>query len=143
MEYTDGSIHDGRDLCDDGLAALEDGAPICQWIDREEISNLMSDTQGASIQIFQLTADGRFLHNAFTPGGYVLETADRAEVDLSWQVPMLLAAVDLQAEARLVGLDRAITAGHYIGPDDQLTKQPSSPIYEPILPVLSVERPYP
>ncbi|GLL03205.1 FtsX-like permease family protein [Dactylosporangium matsuzakiense] len=143
MEYTDGSIHAGRDLCDDGLAALEDGAPICQWIDREEMSSLMSDTQGASIRIFQLTADGRFLHDAFTPGGYVLETADRAEVDLSWQAPMLLAAVDLQAEARLVGLDRAITAGHYIGPDDQLTKQPSSPIYEPILPVLSVERPYP
>ncbi|MFI5916587.1 FtsX-like permease family protein [Dactylosporangium sp. NPDC051541] len=142
MQYTDGSSHAGKDMCDDGLAVLEDGVPVCQWIDRDEMSNLMRDTQGATLQVIQLMPDGKYRRGFGGISASELTTEDKAMAYVSWQVPMLLAAVDPQAEARLVGLDGAVTAGHYIGPADKLGKQPP-PLNDPILPVLSVEQPYP
>jgi putative ABC transport system permease protein len=142
IEFSDGSVHPGAELCNEGLAVIEEGRSVCQWIDREEMSNLMKDTQSATLSVFQLTADGRFRHGFAGPDGNRVETGEQAVASVSWHVPMLLAAVDPAAEARLVGLDGAVTAGHYLGPADRIGKQPA-PMKDPILPVISVEQPYP
>ncbi|WP_433610260.1 FtsX-like permease family protein [Dactylosporangium sp. CA-139114] len=142
VEYSDGSVRNGRDLCADTVPVLEDGRPVCDWIDQGEMSNLMNDLQGTRLDIYQLLPDGRFQRGSAGENGDALVTTDTAEAFLYWKTPLLLAAVDPQAEARLVGLDRAVTAGHWFGPDDRVEpKKP--PMNLATLPVLSVERPYP
>ncbi|WP_426507522.1 FtsX-like permease family protein [Dactylosporangium sp. McL0621] len=142
IQFSDGSVRPGAELCDDSLAVLEDGAPVCQWIDMGEMSNLMSDLQGAQLTILQLLPDGRFQEGSMGDHADQVVTTDTASVTLTWKTPMLLAAIDPAAEARLVGLDRTLTAGQYLGPADSLGRAPA-PVDEPIVPVLSVERPYP
>ncbi len=46
-------------------------------------------------------------------GGFGL-TASQPGVIVTWQIPMLIAAVDPDAEARLDGLSHALTSGHYL-----------------------------
>ncbi|MFG2041981.1 FtsX-like permease family protein [Dactylosporangium sp. NPDC048998] len=142
VEYSDGSVRAGSDLCADSLPVLEDGTPVCQQIDTGEMSNLMSDLQGAQVTVFRLRPDGRFEEGSKGEHADQVVTTDAAVATFSWQTPMLLAAVDPAAEARLVGLDRALTAGRYLGPGEPLGRAPA-PVDKPILPVLSVERPYP
>ena len=57
-------------------------------------------------------------------GGWFGLTARRPGLALSWEFPMLVAAIDPAAEAKLDGLNRAVISGHYLGehamsaPDD-------------------------
>ncbi|WP_433210231.1 FtsX-like permease family protein [Dactylosporangium sp. CS-047395] len=142
VEYSDGSVRRGYDLCGDTLPVLEEGRPVCDRIEEEAVSSLMNDLQGGSLTTFQLMPDGRFQQGSQGPKAADVVTTDTAGVYLSWRIPMLLAAVDPRAEARLVGLDQAVTAGHYLGPGDKVERK-YPPMNEPWLPVLSVERPYP
>jgi putative ABC transport system permease protein len=51
-----------------------------------------------------------------TAGAFVSnEPTHRAFATVNWSIPMLIAAVDPTAEARLDGLNRAVTSGHYLG----------------------------
>jgi putative ABC transport system permease protein len=68
-----------------------------------------------------------------TAGAFVSdEPAHRAFAAVDWSIPMLIAAVDPAAEARLDGLDRAVTSGRYL---PQVTLQTSSE--QPTFPVLA------
>jgi putative ABC transport system permease protein len=50
-----------------------------------------------------------------TAGAFIsTEPAHRAFATVNWSIPMLIAAVDPAAEARLDGLDHAVTSGRYL-----------------------------
>jgi putative ABC transport system permease protein len=50
-----------------------------------------------------------------TAGAFISsEPAHRAFATVNWSIPMLIAAVDPAAEARLDGLDHAVISGHYL-----------------------------
>ncbi|WP_433051279.1 FtsX-like permease family protein [Dactylosporangium sp. CS-033363] len=141
VEFSDGSVRRGGDLCGDTLPVLEDGKPVCTWLDQTE-SGLMNDLQGVVVTPYQLMPDGRFQHGMEGENADQVLTGDTATAPMSWHIPMLLAAIDPAAEARLVGLDGAVTAGHYLGPADRVERK-YPPLNEPFLPVLTVEQPYP
>ena len=69
---------------------------------------------------------------AFTgvPGRRVFATVD-------WSFPMLIAAVDPAAEARLDGLNRAVISGRYLGRNTRDGKAPGG---TPTIPVLAARR---
>ncbi|MEV4543242.1 ABC transporter permease [Micromonospora echinaurantiaca] len=81
----------------------------------------------SDVQAYQLLADGRFrLASVFTtgrPASAVPATA-RLEVRLPAVVPVLVAGIDPAAEARLVGLDRAVRQGRYLTGTDAVAPVP-------------------
>ncbi|SCG44669.1 FtsX-like permease family protein [Micromonospora echinaurantiaca] len=81
----------------------------------------------SDMQAYQLLADGRFrLASVFTtgrPASAVPATA-RLEVRLPAVVPVLVAGIDPAAEARLVGLDRAVRQGRYLTGTDAVAPVP-------------------
>ena len=50
--------------------------------------------------------------NGYGPGPYFSRANPRSDVD--WVIPVLIAAVDPVAEAKLDGLNRAVISGHYL-----------------------------
>ncbi|MGI5236542.1 FtsX-like permease family protein [Dactylosporangium sp. CA-139066] len=136
--FTGGEVIPGETLCSGEISVLEDGQPVCNWITGGILSDLLTDDDNVNLEILHLTADGRFQQGGLPPGNAV-ETFDQLRVGLSWARPMLLAAVDPVAEAKLVGLDRAVTTGRYLSASDRVTKSYD----EPILPVIAVDQPYP
>jgi putative ABC transport system permease protein len=70
-----------------------------------------------------------------TAGAFISgEPAHRAFAAVDWSIPMLIAAVDPAAEARLDGLDRAVTSGGYLR---QVTRPTSSGGAQATFPVLA------
>jgi putative ABC transport system permease protein len=53
--------------------------------------------------------------NALGGGGFENLDARHPGFAVTWRFPMLIAAIDPAAEARLDGLDRAVTSGRYLG----------------------------
>ncbi len=52
--------------------------------------------------------------NGYGPGQSLGTRTDTPVYDVYWVVPVLIAAVDPTAEAKLDGLNRAVTSGHYL-----------------------------
>jgi hypothetical protein len=97
-------------VVDTPLEVREDGslAPICSITNiKTSIEDKSAAAGRVSISVFQLLADGRFQDRSGRP------TA-RAIVSPFWPMTLLLAAVDPDQEARLVGLDRAMKGGSYL-----------------------------
>jgi putative ABC transport system permease protein len=70
-----------------------------------------------------------------TAGAFISnEPAHRAFAAVGWSIPMLIAAIDPAAEARLDGLGRAVTSGRYL---PQVTSKTSSGSAQPTFPVLA------
>ncbi|MFI7490555.1 FtsX-like permease family protein [Micromonospora echinaurantiaca] len=84
-------------------------------------------TRVSDVLAYQLLADGTFrLASVFTsgrPASAVPATA-RLEVRLPAVVPVLVAGIDPAAEARLVGLDRAVRQGRYLTGTDAVAPAP-------------------
>jgi len=69
-----------------------------------------------------------------TAGAFISdEPAHRAFATVDWSIPMLIAAVDPAAEARLDGLDSAVTSGHYLAQVTRQTRSSSGPGTFPVL----------
>jgi putative ABC transport system permease protein len=69
-----------------------------------------------------------------TAGAFVSnEPAHRAFATVNWSIPMLIAAVDPAAEAKLDGLDGAVTSGRYLAQ----SSSPGADIDQPKIPVLA------
>ncbi|GAA2352333.1 hypothetical protein GCM10010170_043040 [Dactylosporangium salmoneum] len=136
-EFSNGEVIPGEKLCDNAIAVLEDGQSVCNWITEAVLSDLITDVQYTDLKIFRLTPDGQFEQGGMSAAA--AGTSDRAVIGVSWTVPMLLAAVDPKAEARLVGLDKAVLNGRYLGPQDKVGKEYDTPI----TPVIAVRDPYP
>ncbi|HTJ34548.1 MAG TPA: FtsX-like permease family protein [Dactylosporangium sp.] len=136
--FTGGEQRPGDSMCAGEISVLEEGRPVCEWITGGILSDLLTDDDNTHLDIVQLTADGKFAQGGYPPDERVLST-DRLTVGMYWARPMLLAAVDPVAEAKLVGLDRAVVAGRYLTANEQLGKSGN----ETVLPVIAVEQPYP
>ncbi|MEV6927254.1 FtsX-like permease family protein [Dactylosporangium sp. NPDC051485] len=136
-EFSNGEVIPGEKLCDNTISVLEDGQPVCDWITNAVLSDLITDARYTVMQIFRLTPDGQFEVGGMPAS--VVRSSDRAVISVSWTVPMLLAAVDPQAEARLVGLDKAVLNGRYLDPQDKVEQDPRMPV----TPVIAVRDPYP
>ena len=64
------------------------------------------------------------------PGTFLIpELGSRPGFAVNWQFPMLIAAIDPATEARLDGLNRAVTSGHYL-PDDGFGTGPRARYYQ-------------
>lgn len=59
-----------------------------------------------------------------------------------WSFPVLMAAIDPSAEARLVGLNKAVVAGRYLRNSDSLTSVSAGGVPSSAIPVLSPSRSY-
>ncbi|MEV0429498.1 FtsX-like permease family protein [Micromonospora sp. NPDC050495] len=91
-------------------------------------------TQVSAVQAYQLLADGTFrLASVWTNGrpASAIRATARLEIPLPAVVPALVAGIDPVAEARLVGLDRAVREGRYLTDTDAVA--PAAP-YTPFSP---------
>jgi len=69
-----------------------------------------------------------------TAGAFVSsEPAHRAFATVNWSIPMLIAAVDPAAEARLDGLDHAVTSGRYLTQQAGAARSGAGPSVIPVL----------
>ncbi|MEV0153649.1 FtsX-like permease family protein [Micromonospora sp. NPDC050686] len=146
IRYSDGRRY-ASDLCGDVPREVLPGgrsAPVCdpRWYLAPSMATL-TERQTWSVQAFRLLPDGRFESPApQTPGSPPARSSDRLVVRQSLTVPFLLAAVDPDAEQRLVGLTDAVVGGRpLVAGDDVQTRQlAGSRIHT--LPVLVSARPY-
>ncbi|MEU3458005.1 hypothetical protein ABZ671_31105 [Micromonospora sp. NPDC006766] len=95
-------------------------------------------THDSRVEAYQILPDRRLrAASVFTQGRPLsaVPVTDRLEIDLSSQIPLLMAAVDPAAEARLFGLDRATTVGRYLTADDTLHGDGQG---NPSIPVIAV-----
>jgi len=68
--------------------------------------------------------------------------ADQPAAVTFWSFPLLIAAIDPAAEARLVGLDKAVVSGRYLRPGDTVSSVSRGGGPGLAIPVLSPTRPY-
>ncbi len=82
----------------------------------------------------------------FVNGQTVALPHSKVTVEIPWSFPYLIAAIDPEAEARLVGLDKAVTQGRYLKPSEAVSEiQPQgslSRLKVKQVPLLLTSRPY-
>ncbi|MER7893761.1 ABC transporter permease [Micromonospora sp. NPDC094482] len=94
-------------------------------------------TQVSEVQAYQLLPDGRFrMASVFTSGrpASVVRATARLQVQLPAVLPVLVAGIDPEAEARLVGLDRAVRQGRYLTGTDHVAPAARSTSLSPLPP---------
>lgn len=97
----------------------------------------LRSTHVSIVLAFQLLPDGRFRASTGSTLGRPESTIPRTEhleVSLPSVVPMMLAAIDPMAEARLLALDDSVREGRYLRPDEAASSGQSS---MPSIPVLA------
>ncbi|MGW5670212.1 FtsX-like permease family protein, partial [Micromonospora sp. NPDC003776] len=146
VPYNDGRRYDSQ-LCGDApREVLSDGrsGPICdpRWY-QGITPDTFSERQTWTAEAFRLLPDGRFETNAPGAAGSPLSLAsDRLVVKLALTVPFLLAAVDPDAEQRLVGLSGAVVDGRPLTSADTVQTESRYGSRSHTLPVLVSARPY-
>ena len=122
------------------MAAVSDGT-----------GSVRSDLDVTQLWGVRLRPDGRFENapNDVPAGGYWVPNGprlgavtDRLTVTLTWNVPMLLAAVDPPAENRLVGLDAATVNGRALRAADAAVDTTTSRPATRTLPVVATSQPF-
>jgi putative ABC transport system permease protein len=117
----------GARNCPDGIPppweVEPDGrrVPLCMADDAVAQPDPNSRTYG---MVVQLLPDGR-LAQAAPPDGAVVPLS-RATLIIRAPMPLLVAAIDPDSEASLVGLDRAVVTGRYLTSAQQVTRDPVS-----------------
>ncbi|WP_203910268.1 ABC transporter permease [Rhizocola hellebori] len=117
----DGAYSDGKTrpltTCDgaqgrDPIEVQEDGSesPICLTGPKHDSQERLRFIYA----IVHLDGDGRFWQDTIDGP----RSQERLRVFIPVSIPQLVAAIDPQAEARLVGLDRAVIDGRYLNPDE-------------------------
>lgn len=120
VTWSDGKTRPPTSSCQGRPSPIEilaDGSerPLCQYSDEGEVGPLGNQEHRSSLDVVHLRADGSFV-TGMRDGAPVV--SDRLSSVVGWPLSLLLAAVDPRAEADLVGLDHAVTAGRYLEPDD-------------------------
>ncbi|MFC0503458.1 FtsX-like permease family protein [Micromonospora costi] len=146
--YSDGRTYRYNPECGEvPREALPGGRsePICdpQLMVQPANGGLTSERESWSVDTVRLLPDGRFEANSWLPDRAQRVVTDQLVVTYRVTVPFLLAAVDPDAEQRLVGLRDAVTEGRPLRPDDTTTETPLGPgALQRSIPVLSTSRPY-
>ncbi|MET8351028.1 MULTISPECIES: FtsX-like permease family protein [unclassified Micromonospora] len=146
--YSDGKTYKYDDYCGQVPREVFPGGrsePICdpRLTVRTANGGLTSEREDWSVDTVRLLPDGRFEANRWFPGRAERVVTDQLVVTYRVTVPFLLAAVDPDAEQRLVGLDDAVTEGRSLRLDDTATETSPGPnVTERSVPVLSTSRPY-
>ncbi|MEU4556295.1 FtsX-like permease family protein [Micromonospora violae] len=148
IPYSDGRMYPYDLQCGDvPREVLPDGQtqPICNphTIGRSSEDGWTSERENWSVDTVRLLPDGRFEQNRWVSGRAERVATDQLAATYRVTVPFLLAAVDPDAEQRLVGLDDAVIEGRALRPDDTATDT-HLPMHVPerSIPVLSTSRPY-
>ncbi len=112
--YEDGTRGMTMRGCSSVLEIAPDGTgtPLCHFRLPVTGDDGMREIERTRLVAVQMTGDGRFTIPGRAPD-------DRLLLDLFPQVAVLVAGIDPDAEARLVGLDDAVVDGRYLSPDDQ------------------------
>ncbi|MFG1915669.1 FtsX-like permease family protein [Micromonospora sp. NPDC048898] len=147
IPYSDGRMYPYDMQCGDvPREVLPDGRsqPICDpHLAPESGNGWVSERESWSVDTVRLLPDGRFEEDRWQSGRFERVATDRLVATYRVTVQFLLAAVDPDAEQRLVGLDDAVTEGRPLRPDDTATdthRPPYAP--ERSIPVLTTSRPY-
>ncbi|MEU5942733.1 FtsX-like permease family protein [Micromonospora sp. NPDC047548] len=150
VRYTDGRTYSLEDVC--GMVVREvqpDGSsrPVCDPQRGGLLGNRgsMSERDNWSVTPVRLLPDGRFeAENGVLArnGDAPTATAERLALTEPLTVPFLLAAVDPDAEQRLVGLDDTVVDGRPLRPDDTVTETMRGTALNRDVPVLATNRPY-
>ncbi|SCL68558.1 FtsX-like permease family protein [Micromonospora chersina] len=146
IPYSDGRSYDSQ-LCGDAPREVLPGGrsgPICDpgWY-QGATPDAFSERQTWSVDAFRLLPDGRFeTANRAAQGAPPSRLSDRLVVTLRRPVPFLLAAVDPDAEQRLVGLSATVVDGRPLTSADTLRTTSSGSTRSQTLPVLVSARPY-
>ncbi|GIJ80126.1 FtsX-like permease family protein [Micromonospora phaseoli] len=152
--YTDGRVYPWTVEC--GLAAREvqpDGTsrPVCDPYNAVTGGNpsIRSERELWSVAIARLLPDGRFefsdpgLGASHAPSSKNLTVTHRLALERLVVVPLLLAAVDPDAEQRLVGLADAVVDGRPLDETDTPTIEALPDFYpDRVVPALIADRPY-
>jgi hypothetical protein len=139
--WSDGKARPDRSSCGARPAPIEilaDGRelPVCQISNEGDSGPLGTKEWRSILDVAQLLPDGSFV-TGIHDGAPVV--SDRLSKSIDWPLSLLLAAIDPQAEADLVGLDHAVTAGRYLEPGDVPVPLEGMPMVS--VPVLATTRP--
>lgn len=143
--WSDGKTRPPTSSCEGRPSPIEilaDGGerPLCLFSEGD-MGPLGNQELRSPLDVAHLRADGSFV-TGMRDGAPVV--SDRLTKGVGWPLSLLLAAVDSRAEADLVGLDHAVTAGRYLEPDDApepLEGTPLAGISRVSVPVLATTSP--
>lgn len=110
---------------------------VCEFAPEGEQGPLGNLEHRSVLRVVQLRPDNRFVEGYYNGQEVVRE---RLIPSVYWPLSLLLAAVDPQAEADLVGLDAAVTAGRYLSAEDRPTDLGTSLMTS--VPVLASSQPF-
>ncbi|MEU8609558.1 FtsX-like permease family protein, partial [Actinoplanes sp. NPDC048791] len=114
-------------------------APVC------EVASQAPDGpdpyQRTPVLVARMLPDGRFDLRRNQAVADV-QPEERLRVDIPWEMPFLLAAVDPEAESRLVGLSDAMVKGRPLKRDDAPWRQDGADVGNRTFPVLASSRAY-
>ncbi|MFE9689566.1 FtsX-like permease family protein [Micromonospora sp. NPDC005806] len=148
VRYTDGRTYDTQDC---GLLPREvlDGGrtePVCDLqVEQSNSLTTLTERQTWRVDTFRLLPDGRFEQSTAGsgPDAPSSKSAARLTISLRLTVPFLLAAVDPDAEQRLVGLTDAVVSGRPLAAIDTTTvTRAGGGLTIRRMPVLATSRPF-
>ncbi|WP_433551553.1 FtsX-like permease family protein [Micromonospora zamorensis] len=148
VRYTDGRTYDVQECGLVPREVLPDGrnAEVCDPAAAQDPSlYTLTERQTWRVQTFRLLPDGRFERSTADgeAGRPQVTTEDRLVLHLNLNVPFLLAAVDPEAEQRLVGLSDAVVDGRPLAESDRATdNRYQGGLRSRTLPVLTTSRPF-
>ncbi|MGI5184924.1 FtsX-like permease family protein [Dactylosporangium sp. CA-152071] len=132
LQFSGGQTMPWQQLCHGTPGLLEEGRQVCPFVEQDEVT----DATNQSVFAFRRRPDGRF------ETLYDTEPQQRLSISLTWHEPMLVAAVDPDAEDRLVGL-RGATQGTFLANTPaQATAIPGTSEQRMVVPVLASSRRY-
>ncbi|GAA4571511.1 hypothetical protein GCM10023176_32400 [Micromonospora coerulea] len=148
--YTDGRSYSWTDACGPVSREVQpDGSsrPICDPQRGDLLGNRgsISERDNWRVTSVRLLPDGRFeAENGVLArdGDAPTATADRLTLTEQLTVPFLLAAVDPDAEQRLVGLTDSVVDGRPLRAEDTVTETRLGTVVRRSVPVLTTNRPY-
>ncbi|MGR6319990.1 ABC transporter permease [Micromonospora soli] len=148
VRYTDGRTYDTQDC---GLVPREvlDGGrtePVCDLqVEQSNSLTTLTERQTWRVDTFRLLPDGRFEQSTAGSGADAPSSTSttRLTVSMYLTVPFLLAAVDPDAEQRLIGLTDAVVSGRPLTATDTTTvTSERGGLTSRTMPVLATSRPF-
>ncbi|MEV1318000.1 FtsX-like permease family protein [Micromonospora arborensis] len=146
--YSDGRDYPFELLCGDVPREVLSGGrskPICnpELVSQRANGGLESERKSWSVDTVRLLPDGRFEASRWVSHRAERVITDQLVATYRVTVPFLLAAIDPDAEQRLVGLRDAVTEGRPLRAEDTATEIAIGPgAQRRSIPVLSTSRPY-
>ncbi|WSG47502.1 ABC transporter permease [Dactylosporangium sp. NBC_01737] len=134
IAFTGGQKIAFQQFCGGNLGVLEDGVQVCPFPEQGQVT----DATTQSVFLARLRPDGRFDTGMWGAP----QAQDRLVISVAWREPMLVAAVDPEAEDRLVGL-RGATQGTFLSDAPaRTTGTAGAATPKKIVPLLATSRRY-